>query len=103
MAHRRPLLVRDALEQLQTPPGPQEGRLREPSLQALLRELAAFNTGLCVITTRMPAADIADHQHASAFRLGLEQLSGDAGAKLLRALGGKGHAAALRSAGDAFR
>jgi hypothetical protein len=34
------------LEPLQNPPGPQEGRLREPSLQALLRELAAFNTGL---------------------------------------------------------
>ena len=26
--------------------------LRDPSLQALLRELAAFNKGLCVITTR---------------------------------------------------
>src|SRR5580704_16593761 len=27
-----------------------------------LRELAAFNTGLCVITTRTPVADIADHE-----------------------------------------
>jgi hypothetical protein len=48
----RTLLVLDGLEPLQNPPGPQEGRLREPSLQALLRELAAFDTGLCVITTR---------------------------------------------------
>ena len=40
-------------------PGPQEGRLRDPSLQALLREHASFNTGLCVITTRTPIADIA--------------------------------------------
>ena len=53
VAHRRTLLVLDGLEPLQNPPGPQEGRLREPSLQALLRELAAFNTGLCVITTRL--------------------------------------------------
>ena len=52
VAHRRTLLILDGLEPLQNPPGPQEGRLREPSLQALLRELAAFNTGLCVITTR---------------------------------------------------
>ena len=52
VAHRRTLLVLDGLEPLQNPPGPQEGRLREPSLQALLRELAAFNKGLCVITTR---------------------------------------------------
>jgi hypothetical protein len=41
VAHRRTLLVLDGLEPLQNPPGPQEGRLREPSLQALLRELAA--------------------------------------------------------------
>jgi serine/threonine protein kinase len=52
VSHRRTLLILDGLEPLQNPPGPQEGRLREPSLQALLRELAAFNTGLCVITTR---------------------------------------------------
>jgi hypothetical protein len=47
VAHRRTLLVLDGLEPLQNPPGPQEGRVREPSLQALLRELAAFNKGLC--------------------------------------------------------
>src|SRR5271165_1483472 len=51
VAHRQTLLVLDGLEPLQNPPGPQEGRVREPSLQALLRELAAFNTGLCIITT----------------------------------------------------
>ena len=102
VAHRRTLLVLDGLEPLQNPPGPQEGRLREPSLQALLRELAAFNTGLCVITTRMPVADIADHERTSALRRDLEQLSSDAGAKLLRALGVKGDEAELRSASDEF-
>ena len=102
IAHRRTLLVLDGLEPLQNPPGPQEGRLREPSLQALLRELAAFNTGLCVITTRMPVADIADHEGTSALRRDLEQLSSDAGAKLLRALGVKGDEAELRSASDEF-
>ena len=102
IAHRRTLLVLDGLEPLQNPPGPQEGRLREPSLQALLRELAAFNTGLCVITTRTPVADIADHERASALRRELEQLTSEAGAKLLRALGVKGHEAELRSASDEF-
>jgi serine/threonine protein kinase len=90
IAHRRTLLILDGLEPLQNPPGPQEGRLREPSLQALVRELAAFNTGLCIITTRLPVADIADHEHTSALRRELEHLSGDAGAKLLRALGVRG-------------
>jgi serine/threonine protein kinase len=102
VAHRRTLLVLDGLEPLQNPPGPQEGRLREPSLQALLRELAAFNTGLCVITTRTPVADIADYEPTSALRRNLEQLSSDAGAKLLRALGVKGHQAELRSANHEF-
>src|SRR5271166_4180113 len=75
ISHRRTLLVLDGLEPLQNPPGPQEGRLRDPSLQALLRELAAFNKGLCVITTRTAVADIADHERTSALRRSLEQLS----------------------------
>jgi Protein kinase domain/NACHT domain len=102
IAHRRTLLVLDGLEPLQNPPGPQEGRVREPSLQAVLRELAAFNTGLCVITSRLPVADIADHERTSALRRELEQLSSDAGAKLLRALGVKGRDAELRSASEEF-
>ena len=102
IAHRRILLILDGLEPLQNPPGSQEGRLRDPSLQALLRELAAFNTGLCVITTRLPVADIADHEDTSAPRRDLEQLSGDAGAKLLRALGVRGQEAELRTASDEF-
>jgi serine/threonine protein kinase/predicted ATPase len=102
IAHRRTLLLLDGLEPLQNPPGPQEGRLREPSIQALLRELAAFNSGLCVITTRLPVADIADNERTSAVRRGLEQLSSDAGAKLLRALGVKGDEMELRDASNEF-
>jgi serine/threonine protein kinase/predicted ATPase len=102
IAHRRTLLVLDGLEPLQNPPGPQEGRVREAPLQALLRELAAFNTGLCVVTTRLPVTDIADHESTSVLRRELEQLSREAGANLLRALGVKGHEAELRSASDEF-
>ena len=103
ISHRRTLLVLDGLEPLQNPPGPQEGRLRDPSLQALLRELAAFNLGLCVITTRLAIADLADHEHSSASRRDLEQLSSDAGARVLRALGVKGAETELRSASEEFR
>jgi serine/threonine protein kinase len=102
ISHRRALLVLDGFEPLQNPPGPLEGRVREPSLQALLRELAAFNNGLCVITTRLPVADIADHERTSALRRDLEQLSNNAGAELLRALGVKGDEADLRTASDEF-
>jgi serine/threonine protein kinase len=102
ISHRRTLLVLDGLEPLQNPPGPQEGRLREPALQALLRELAAFNTGLCVITTRTSVVDIADHERTSALRRDLGQLSSDAGAKLLEALGVKGHEEELRNVSNEF-
>jgi predicted ATPase len=102
VAHRRTLLVLDGLEPLQNPPGAQEGRLREPSLQALLRELAAFNKGLCIITSRMPVADIVDYERTSALRCNLEQLTNDAGAQLLRALGVKGDEAELCTASDEF-
>ncbi len=103
ISHRRTLVVLERLGPLQNPPGPQEGRLRDPSLQALLRELAAFNAGLCVITTRLPMADLAEHERSSAPRRDLEQLSSDAGARLLRALGVKGAEAELRSTSDEFR
>jgi predicted ATPase len=102
VGHRRTLLVLDGLEPLQNPPGAQEGRLRDPSLQALLRELAAFNIGLCVITTRLPVADLSDHEGSSALRRDLEHLSNQAGAQLLRALGVKGDEPQLRSASDEF-
>jgi hypothetical protein len=67
-----------------------------------MRELAAFNMGLCVVTTRLPVVDLADHERTSTLRLDLEQLSSDSGAKLLRALGVKGPEAELRSASDEF-
>jgi hypothetical protein len=102
IAPRRTLLVLDGLEPLQDAPGPREGRIREPSIQALLRELAAFNTGLCIITTRLPIADLADHEGTSALRRDLDQLSSDAGAKLLRALGVKGDEEKLQSASGEF-
>lgn len=55
-----------------------------------------------MITTRLPVADIADHEGTSALRRDLEQLSSEAGARLLKALGVKGHEAELRSASDDF-
>jgi tetratricopeptide (TPR) repeat protein len=77
--------------------------LRETSLQAFLRELATFNRGLCVITTRIPVADIAEYEHSSAPRHELEELSCHAGARLLQASGVKGAEEDLQSASSEFR
>jgi predicted ATPase len=102
IAQRRTLLILDGLEPLQNPLGSQEGRLRDPSLQALLRELAALNAGLCVITTRLAVADLAQREGSSALRLDLEHLSSVAGEQLLRALEVKGQESELRSASEEF-
>jgi tetratricopeptide (TPR) repeat protein len=100
VADRRTLLILDGLEPFQNPPGPREGRVREASLQALLRELAAFNQGLCIITTRSPVADLADGEGAAVLRRDLEHLGNQPGAELLRTLGVKGRAEELQNASD---
>jgi predicted ATPase len=55
-----------------------------------------------MVTTRTPIADISDYEGGSALRRNLEQLSSDAGAKLLQALGVKGDEEELRSASNEF-
>jgi tetratricopeptide (TPR) repeat protein len=50
----------------------------------------------------MPVSDIADYERTSALRRDLDQLSSDAGAKLLRALGVNGDETELRTASDEF-
>ncbi len=98
----RTLLVLDGLEPLQHPPGPEEGKLTDPALSALVRELAAANPGLCVITTRQRVADIGDFAATTAPVLGLENLSEEAGAALLRALKVQGSEAELQEASREF-
>jgi len=55
---QRTLLILDGLEPLQYPPGELEGRLKDPGLQCLLRELARHNPGLCIVTTRLLVDDL---------------------------------------------
>ena len=99
---QRTLLLLDGLEPLQFPPGPQEGRLKDQALQALLRELAALNPGLCVISTRLPVTDLEHFQESSAQRINLEHLSPQAGAEILKAQGVQGRQAELEGAARDF-
>ncbi|MDK1021994.1 MAG: NACHT domain-containing protein [Candidatus Hydrogenedentes bacterium] len=96
------LLILDGLEPLQNPPGPDGGRLKDPALQSLVRELAASNQGLCVITTRYRVADIDDRTTTTAPLIELENLSDEAGAQLLRTLGVEGPEEELRLASREF-
>ena len=98
----RTLLILDGLEPLQHPPGPDGGRLKDPGLAALVRELAAANPGLCVVTTRHKVADIGPHAGTTAPVIDLENLPEEAGAQLLQALGVNGSDGELRRASREF-
>ena len=94
----RTLLVLDGLEPLQYPPGEMAGRLRDPGMASLLRELARHNPGLCIVTTRLAADELRDCEGVTVRRHDLEALSPAAGEALLRRAGVKGTPAELQAA-----
>jgi tetratricopeptide (TPR) repeat protein len=87
---QKTLLILDGLEPLQHPFREEEGRIRDPGLQSLVRELANYNPGLCVITTRLDVDDIKDFSGTTVENIPLESLSDEAGMDLLKHLGVKG-------------
>lgn len=95
---QRTLLVLDGLEPLQHSPGPQTGRLKDPILKALIRELSLSNPGLCIVTTRLEVADLSGRRGVE--RQTLEELSPDMGAGLLRRSGVDGPQAELQRASE---
>ena len=102
VAVQRTLLVLDGLEPLQQPPGPDEGRLKDPALQALLRQLAADNQGLCVISTRIAVTDLANFEGSTVTTIDLDTLSPEVGARVLAAQGVTGPQAELEQASREF-
>ena len=100
--NQKTLLILDGLEPLQNPPGEGGGRIKDPSLQSLLRELANHNPGLCVITTRLEVDDIKDFIGNSTQNISLDRLSPDAGIELLKHLGVKGTSEELKQASSEF-
>ena len=98
----RTLLVLDGLEPLQYPPGPQEGKLKDQAMQALLRELAAQQRGLCVVSTRVKISDLEGYARSTVRQEDLDTLAPQAGARILRAQGVKGEAEELEQASAEF-
>jgi tetratricopeptide (TPR) repeat protein len=99
---QRTLLVLDGLEPLQYPPGEMKGRLKDPGLCCLLRELARHNPGLCIISTRLPVDDLKDFVDTLVKRTLLEHLSPEAGAAYLVNLGVEGAPKELKQAVEEF-
>lgn len=106
----RPVLILDGLEPLQGPPdGGRVGSLRHRALKSLFTILVSprqgFN-GFCVITSRLPVADLAafegDGKGHTARRLYLDNLSDEAGCEFLRSLGVTGSADRLKALSREF-
>ncbi len=127
----RTLLILDGLEPLQNPPPVETGRIKDPALLALLRELARQNPGLVIITTRLAVDDLKDTTviaspeaakqspnrelgiassqktflamtHRSTLQIDLDNLSTDAGAAYLKHLGVTGSETELKDAAKDF-
>ncbi len=78
----RALLVLDGMEPLQSGHAFDKGKVRDPALESLLRGLARGSSGLCLVTTREPLADLAGR--SGFVSRDLEQISPEAGRALLR-------------------
>ncbi len=98
----RTILVLDGVEPLQWGPGVQAGRFKDPALEALVKELAAQNDGLCLLTTRIAATDLDALAGDRVRAKDLDRLSAAAGAKLLEARGAKGTVEELRAAAEEY-
>jgi tetratricopeptide (TPR) repeat protein len=99
----RALLILDGVEPLQWGPGVQEGKLKDPALEALVKELGAQNKGLCLITSRIALADLDGLGGDKVRSKDLGSLSPDAGADLLKARGAKGTDEELRETAAEYK
>jgi len=100
LRERKTLLYLDGVEPLQHPPGSgQEGRLRDPGLQAFLKSWATTGDGLCVVSTR---EELTDLQDTGAEELLLEKLEPGSAVALLKALKTPGADRDLRAAAKQF-
>jgi tetratricopeptide (TPR) repeat protein len=84
---QRTLLILDGLEPLQNPPPVETGKIKDPGLTSLLRELARQNPGLVIISTRLAVDDLKDFIGSTAIEIDLEALSDESGAAYLAHLG----------------
>jgi tetratricopeptide (TPR) repeat protein len=76
------LLILDGLEPLQAAEKIEKGKIKDPALETLIKELAKNSKGLCIITTREHVPEL-DHYTKKTKQENLEHISDEAGRKLL--------------------
>jgi len=96
----RTLLILDGLEPLQSGLKLERGKIKDPALAALLRDLGRNNPGLCLITTREALPDMGLGHGFK--QIDLDRITKEAGRALLRIAGVQGPDAALEEASEAF-
>jgi tetratricopeptide (TPR) repeat protein len=94
----RTILVLDGVEPLQEGPRGEPGKLKDPALKALVKELAAQNEGMCLITSRIALTDLEGAGRDAVRSWDLEHLTDEAGAALLHERGARGGVEHLRAA-----
>jgi tetratricopeptide (TPR) repeat protein len=94
--------VLDGVEPLQWGPGVEQGKLKDPALQALVKELGGQNMGLCLMTSRIDVTDLEALAGDKVQAHGLDHLSVEAGARLLRARGARGSEEDLEAAAKEY-
>jgi hypothetical protein len=92
------LLILDGFEPLQHSSAVLRGALKDRTLRALLKSLAAHHTSLCIITTRIAIRELSGHSQPVVISHDLENLAEQDGVKLLKFLGVTGNDAALLKA-----
>lgn len=104
IAREKNLVILDGLEPLQYPPGHQmqQGQLKDRGVLALLRKLAQENPGLCIVTSRLEPVELQEFYTRGAIMKNLNNLSAEAGAKLLEHLGVNGSFEQLLEASTNF-
>lgn len=106
LRRQRCLLLLDGMEPLQYPPGTPGGlggKLKDPALAALLKELAYGQPGLCLLSTRVAIENLAGIQAPKHLCRRLENFEPRDGALLLKNLGVRGPQRELEAASKEYK
>jgi tetratricopeptide (TPR) repeat protein len=98
VGERRSLLILDGLEPLQDLHLVNGGRLKDRGLAAVIKELAARNKGLVVITSRQELPELAASKNPRVISHALDRLDKRAGVELLAYLGVHGKRSEMEAA-----
>lgn len=106
LRRQRCLLLLDGTEPLQYPPSTPSGlggKLKDPALAALLKELAYGQPGLCLLSTRVPIENLAGINEPMHLCRRLENFEPRDGALLLKNLGVRGPQRELEAASKEYK